>query len=77
MNLVCNDINESKTVGNDKPVMWVTVENGSDKYPRYMETIQWAIDYFLLYDADARFIATNAPGCSTLNNNRSLKQRNG
>ena len=52
---------------NVKPVMIVTVDGGPDENPKYMKTVECAIDYFLKYDLDAFFIATNAAGCSAFN----------
>ena len=52
---------------NVKPVMIVTVDGGPDESPKYMKTVECAIDYFLKYDLDAFFIATNAAGFSAFN----------
>ena len=49
------------------PVMTVIINRGPDKNPRYMKTMECSIDYFLMQDLDALFIATNAPGPSVFN----------
>lgn len=56
-----------KNEGNNKPAPIVTVNCGPDENPRYMKTIECAIDYFLTYTFDALFLATSAPGCSAFN----------
>ena len=48
-----NDQNE------EKKVMIVTVDGGPDENPRYKNTINCAIEYFVENDLDAFFLATN------------------
>ena len=50
-----------------KPIFIFTVDCGLDENPRYQEVIRVAIHYFLRYDFDALFIATNYPGRSAFN----------
>lgn len=50
-----------------KPVFICTVDGGPDENPRYHNTIKCAVDYFVSYDLDAFFLATNAPGRSAFN----------
>ena len=56
-----------KSEVNDKPVMIVPVYGGQDENPRCMKAMECATDYFLTYDLDALFIATNALGRSAFN----------
>ena len=64
-----------KNERNDKPVMIVTVmivmiitvDGGLDENQRYMITMECTIDFFLTYDLDTYFIATNIPGRSEFN----------
>ena len=56
-----------KNNGEAKPVMIVMADGGPDENPRYTKTIESAIDYFLSYDLNAFFLATNVPSRSVLN----------
>ena len=51
----------------DKKLMIVTVDGGPNENPRYSNNICCAIEYFFKNDLDAYFLATNAPGRSTIN----------
>lgn len=53
--------------GSVKPVVIMTVDGGPDENPRYRKVIAFAIRHFKMYNLDALFIATNAPGRSAFN----------
>lgn len=53
--------------GSVKPVLVFFTDGGPDENPRYQKTIMIAIHHFCMYDLDALFIATNAPGRSAFN----------
>ena len=54
-------------VASSNQFSFFTVDGGPGKNPRYQKVIRVAIHYFLRYDFDALFIATNAPGRSVFN----------
>ena len=47
--------------------MFVTADGGPDENPRYINTINCAIDYFNAYDLGACCVATDAPGRRAFN----------
>ena len=51
----------------EKKIMIVSVDGGSDENLRYENTVNYSIEYFLGNDLDAFFLATNPPGQSTFN----------
>ena len=51
----------------EKKVMIITVNGGSDENPKYEKTINCSIKYFIENGLDAFFLATNAPGRSAFN----------
>ncbi|XP_037033492.1 uncharacterized protein LOC119072388 isoform X2 [Bradysia coprophila] len=53
--------------GEFKPIIIITTDGGPDENPRYEKRIDCAIAEFKKFNADAIFIATNAPGRSAFN----------
>ena len=64
--LIFNFDSEGGTI-HRKPVMIATVDGGPDENPRYEKNIQMAIHHFKIFNLDALFLATNAPGRSAFN----------
>lgn len=50
-----------------KPIMMISSDGGPDENPRYPKVMTHAINHFIMYDLDAIFIFTNAPGRSAFN----------
>lgn len=50
-----------------KPIFMITVDGGPDESPRYQKVIRRNIEHFKIYDLDAVYVATNAPGRSAYN----------
>ena len=63
-------------MGEVKSVMVVTVDWGRDINPWYTKTIACAIDYFVIQDLNALFLATNA-SCSRAKNGKVHKWLSG
>jgi hypothetical protein len=50
-----------------KPIGIILTDGGPDENPRYLKTIQNAINHFVSHNFDALFLSTNAPGRSAYN----------
>ena len=55
------------TAGDVKPIVMWTCDGGPDENPRYPRALAEAVSFFVDFDLDALFIATNAPGLSAFN----------
>jgi len=53
--------------GQVKPVLVISSDGGPDENPRYPKTLQVAAEKFKMYNFDAVFVVTNAPGRSAYN----------